>query len=194
MNGVVSSRVAMVNGFDDRPGPYPMGLMGLLATVAMLFAAFTAAILMRRTGTDWTRVTLPSVVWLNTILLVGSTAAIELARAAARRDAVDRLVRWLAASGVLGVVFLVGQMIAWRSLAAQGVFLPSNPHAAFFYMLSAVHGLHVVGGLGALTWTLRRARGGAYTAAHHGGLTHTAIFWHFMGGVWIYLLALLSTL
>ena len=91
-------------------------------------------------------------------------------------------------------VLLAGQMVAWRSLAAQGVFLPSNPHAAFFYMLSAVHGLHVVGGLGALTWTLRRAAGGAYTASNHDGLTHAAIFWHFMGGVWIYLLALLSTL
>ncbi len=194
MNGVVSSRVAIANEFGDRPGPYPMGLMGLLATVAMLFAAFTAAILVRRTGTDWTRVTLPSIVWANTVLLIGSTIAIELARASARRDAQQRLIHWLTTGSVIGVIFLVGQIAAWRSLAAQGVFLPSNPHAAFFYMLSAVHGLHMVGGLGALTWTSQRARRGVYTPHKHAGLTHAAIFWHFMGGVWIYLLVLLSTL
>ena len=194
MNGVVSSRVVTANEFGDRTGPYPMGLMGLLATVAMLFAAFTAAILMRRTGTDWTRVTLPSIVWANTLLLVGSTVAIELARASARRDAQQRLIHWLTTGSVFGVMFLVGQVVAWRSLAAQGIFLPSNPHAAFFYMLSAVHGLHVVGGLGALTWTSKRARRGAYTPREHAGLTHAAIFWQFMGGVWVYLLVLLSTL
>jgi cytochrome c oxidase subunit 3 len=82
--------------------------------------------------------------------------------------------------------------VAWKALIAQGVFLPSSPHAAFFYMLSAVHGAHVIGGLGALGWTLNRAFRGAYTATTHTGLTHAAIYWHFVGALWIYLLILLS--
>lgn len=173
------------------PGPYPIGLLAILATVAMLFAAFTAALLVRRTGSDWVRVALPSIVWFNTVLLAASSAAVEMARARMRRDAPQEAVRWLAVSGVLGTLFLAGQIVAWRSLAARGVFLPTNPHAAFFYMLSAVHGAHVVGGLSALAWITRRAVRGAYSRVQHVGLTHTAVFWHFVGGVWLYLMVLL---
>jgi cytochrome c oxidase subunit 3 len=194
MNGVVSDRMNLGPVVDQTHGPYPIGLMGLLSTVAMLFAAFTAAILVRRTGTDWIPVTLPPVVWINSLLIAASSVAVELARRSMRRGAVHDVFRTLAAAGALGALFLAGQVVAWRALAAQGVFLPSNPHAAFFYMLSAVHGLHVLGGLGALSHTLRRAVGGAYSPTSYEGLTHAAIFWHFVGGLWIYLLVLLSTL
>ncbi len=195
LNALAPDRV----GPDGKPGsvrlgPYPMGLMAILATVAMLFAAFTAALLVRRTGSDWTPVSLPPIIWLNTLLLIASSAAVELGRASVRRDALHGSARWLAIASLLGVLFLAGQIVAWRMLAARGVFLPTNPHAAFFYMLSAVHGAHVIGGLTALVWTLRRALRGAYTRARHAGLTHAAIFWHFVGGVWVHLLVLLSTL
>ncbi len=172
-------------------GPYPLGLLCILATVAMLFAAFTAALLVRRTGGDWVRVDLPVIVWLNTVFLLASSAAVEMARGKVRRNAQYGAVRWLAAAGFLGTLFLAGQIVAWRSLAARGVFLPTNPHAAFFYMLSAVHGAHVVGGLAALVWTTRRAVHGAYSWAQHVGLTHAAVFWHFVAGVWLYLMVLL---
>ena len=181
-------------GGIGRAGPYPMGTMAIVATVAMLFAAFTAALLVRRTGTDWVQVPLPWIVWLNTAVLLASSAALEVARARVRHGAGQSLVIWLAASGVLGLVFLAGQIAAWRMLAARGVFLPTSPHAAFFYMLSGIHGAHVIGGLAALAWTLRRALRGAYTPARHAGLNHVAIYWHFVGGVWIYLFIVLSTL
>lgn len=175
-----------------RPGPYPMGLMAILATVAMLFAAFTAALLIRRTGSDWIPVELPSIVWINAVVIVASSVLVEYSKRALRHgDGVYAPV-WLAMGSVLGLLFLAGQWVAWRALISQGVLLPSNPHAAFFYMLSAVHGAHVVGGLGALAWTLKRAFRGAYTATSHTGLTHAAIYWHFVGGLWIYLLILLS--
>ncbi len=177
-----------------RPAPYPVGLAAVLVTVGMLFAAFTAALLVRRTGTDWTPVALPPIVWVNTVILLVSSAAVELARAAAFRDDSRRCARWLTVAGLLGVAFLAGQVAAWRLLALRGVFLPSNPHAAFFYVLSAVHGAHLLGGLIALGVTLRRAAAGAYTAEHRAGLAHAAIYWHFVGGVWVYLLIVLSTL
>ena len=177
---------------DVRPGPYPMGLMAILATVAMLFAAFTAALLIRRTGADWTPVELPMIVWVNAVVIVASSVLVELSKRALRSDdGIDAPV-WLAMASVLGLVFLAGQWMAWRALIAQGLLLPSSPHAAFFYMLSGVHAAHVLGGLGALGWTLRRAFGGCYTASSHGGLTHAAIYWHFVGGLWVYLLMLLS--
>ncbi len=177
-----------------RPGPYPMGLMAILATVAMLFAAFTAALLVRRTGTDWTPVPLPLIVWWNTLALIASSAALEVARAQVRREDTRGAAGGLVIAGLLGALFLLGQIVAWRTLAARGVFLSSNPHSAFFYMLSALHGAHVLGGLIALGWTLRRALAGAYTRAHHAGFNHAAIYWHFVGAVWVYLLAVLSML
>jgi len=176
-------------------GPYPMGLMVLLATVTMLFAAFTAAILVRRTGTDWAPVVLPQILWLNTILILGSSVVLEAARKSVRSGSNLRHSKQrMALAGILGVAFLGGQIAAWNTLAANGVFLPSSSHAAFFYMLSAVHGAHVLGGIGALIWTYRRLLEGRYSPAEYTGLTHAAIYWHFVGIVWLYLLIILSTL
>lgn len=196
VTGRIATAHALAGGVaaGQRAGPYPMGLIAILATAAMLFAAFTAALLVRRTGGDWARVDLPPIVWLNTTLLLASSAAVELARGAVRLGAPPLASARLATGGVLGVLFLAGQILAWRALAAGGGFLPSSPYAAFFYMLSAVHGAHVLGGLAALGWTLRRMMRGAYSPTGHAGLTHAAIFWHFVGGVWIYLLVVLSTL
>ncbi len=174
------------------PGPYPMGLMAILSTVGMLFAAFTAALLIRRTGADWTPIELPMIVWVNSVVIVASSVFVEYSKRTLRQGDGTYAQLWLLMGSVLGLLFLVGQLLAWRALIAQGVLLPSSPHAAFFYMLSAVHGAHVLGGLGALAWTLRRAFGGGYTASSHTGLTHAAIYWHFVGAMWIYVLFLLS--
>lgn len=171
-----------------------MGLAGILATVGMLFAAFTAALLMRRMGADWAPVHLPPIVWVNTAVLLLSSVAVELARRAVVGEQLGDAVMWLGTATVLGALFLAGQVAAWRSLAAHQVLLSNHVHAAFFYVLSAVHGMHVVGGLGALGWTAARARRGAYSATRPGGLKHTAIYWHVVGGVWLYLLLLLTTL
>ena len=86
---------------------------------------------------------------------------------------------------------MVGQAVAWRELALQGVFLRSGPYSAFFYVLSVLHALHITAGLAALSWTWHRARTGAYTAESHAGLTHAAVFWHFLGATWICLFAVL---
>lgn len=186
-------RLAYADANPAPPGPYPMGLMGILATVAMLFAAFTAAILMRRTGMDWDPVRLPNHAWGNAVVLVVSSVCLELARRAARTgEGAPHLYIGLSAS--FGVVFLMGQLVLWNLLRKQGVYLPSNPHASFIYMLSAVHGLHVMGGIGALFWAFRKAAAGAFTPANRSSLNHVAAYWHFVGVVWFYLLVILATL
>ena len=152
-------------------------LLSFLATVVMLFAAFTAAYLIRRTAADWGRVDLPRVFWLNTAVLIASSGTIELAR---RRS--DR--RWLLATTALGLLFLGGQLLGWRTMAANGVFLPTHPHSAFIYMLTAVHGLHLLGGLGALLYAILRAT----------SVGLCATYWHFVDAVWIYLLIMLTVL
>ena len=150
-------------------------LLAFLAMTVMLFAAFTAAYLIRRTGTDWQHVSLPGILWLNTAVLAASSVTVELARRSAKPS-------WLAATTVLGIAFLAGQLLAWRTLAQEGIFLPTNPHSSFFYMLTAVHGMHLLGGIGALM----------YATAYRNALGLGATYWHFVDGVWLYVFLMLS--
>jgi cytochrome c oxidase subunit 3 len=146
-------------------------------------------------GTDWAPTALPPIVWINTGLLALSSVMVEAARRAALRGSPPAAAaRWLGGAGLLGLLFLTGQIAAWTILARQGVFLASSPHAAFFYVLSGVHGAHVLGGLGALAWTRRRAVRSVHLPRGTRGLTYVAIYWHFVGAVWVYLLLLLSIL
>jgi cytochrome c oxidase subunit 3 len=191
---IVSAAPPATTSRDPRAGPYPMGLMALLATVTMLFAAFTAAILVRRSAPDWTPVALPGLVWANLGVLAAASAMVERGRRSLRRGLAGPAASALGAGALLGLLFLAGQVATWSALADRGVLLPTNPHAAFFYTLSAVHGAHALGGVAALGWTWRRARRGAYAPGRDTGLLHAAVFWHYLGLVWLYLLVVLSTL
>ncbi len=151
-------------------------LLAVLATVTMLFAAFTSAYLIRRTSADWNRFTLPPVMLLNTVVLLASSVTLEFAR--------HRRRNWLVPTIALGLVFLVGQILAWSILASRGMFLPTSPYASFLYMLSAVHGLHLIGGLSALM----------HAGRHPSVFGLCAMFWHFLGGLWVYIVALLWAL
>jgi cytochrome c oxidase subunit 3 len=152
-------------------------LAALLATVAMLFTAFAAAYLERSSQAEWTRISLPGLIWINTGVLILSSVSMEIAR---RR----KLRGFLWVTVLLGVIFLAGQYAAWLGLRDQGIFVPSSPHSAFFYILTGLHGIHILGGLIALSVTRRRPD----------LLGLAAGFWHFMGLVWLYVLAVLTVL
>ena len=153
-------------------------LAALLATVGMLFAAFTAAYLERRVGSDWEAIRLPGIVWPSAFVQLLSSVALEIARRSGRRRS------WIAGALGLGVLFLVGQALAWIDLTGQGVFLKTHPYASFFYMLTAVHAVHVLGGIAALGATLRKPQ----------LLELSALYWHFVGAVWFYVLIVFSVL
>ncbi|GBD31799.1 putative cytochrome c oxidase subunit 3 [bacterium HR33] len=178
---------------EARP-PYAMGLVAIIASVTMLFVAFTAALLIRRTAPDWVPIDLPGILWWNTGVILASSLTMEFSRRAIRRGATALAERWTAGAFGLGVVFLGGQTAAWLVLVEKGVFLPSSPYASFFYLLSAVHGCHLIGGLVALGWCWRKLRAGAYGAFGHRGLGHAAIYWHFVGGLWLYVFFMLGAL
>ncbi|MFQ5776904.1 MAG: heme-copper oxidase subunit III [Terriglobia bacterium] len=163
-----------------------LGLWALLATLTMLFAGFTSAYLVRRAGSDWQAISMPPILWFNTVVLLASSLAMEAAR---RR--IGPLKRWLFAATALGFTFLAGQLFAWQQLAAQGVYLPTSPHSSFFYMLTAVHGLHLVGGLAALLYAFLRVGRPRRTPAEFAPLNLCATYWHFVDGVWVYLFVLL---
>jgi cytochrome c oxidase subunit 3 len=157
----------------------------------MLFAGFASAYLVRREGTDWIREQLPAILGFNTFVLLASSATMEASRASFRRCRSRGVMLWIAASAMLGLVFLGGQIIAWRQLVAKGVYLPSNPYSSFFYVLTAVHGVHLLGGIVALGYLGWRVVRRGPNLAGMDVLGSCATYWHFVGGVWLFLYLLL---
>lgn len=166
--------------------PARTGVWAGIAAITMMFAAFLSALLVRRGEADWVHVPLPPILYVNTLLLLASSATLERARA---RPA--PAVRWLSLTLALGLLFVAGQILAWRALAAQGLFLASSPASAFFYLLTAVHGTHLLGGIVALVYVRHRAQRdpGPGTA---GALGAASGYWHFLTALWVCLLLILT--
>ena len=163
-----------------------------LAAILMFFMALTSSYIVRKgLGGDWKPVRLPGILWLNTLVLLASSASIEAARRKHSEGETEAFRSWWALTTGLGIVFLVGQLVAWRQLAAGGIFLATNPASSFFYLLTAAHGLHLLGGIVALFYV-------PFRAWHRSRITQstaaelTSIYWHFMDGLWVFLFLLLN--
>ena len=163
----------------------------LLTAVIMLFAGLSSAYIVLRGTPEWQNITVPRIVWANTFVLFASSVAIEFARHAVRRNQSAGVRQWMAVSGILGVAFLVGQVVAWRHLVAAGVYLATTIHSSFFYVLTGAHALHLFGGLVGLAFVFKKAFANRLTAANHEPLRAFALYWHFMDVVWIYCFLLL---
>jgi cytochrome c oxidase subunit 3 len=168
-----------------------------LASILMLFIALTSAYIVRGVPAlnggqdDWIPIQMPPVLWLNTVVLVLSSVSIELSRRALKGDQYGRFKTWIGLTTVLGAAFLAGQLIAWRQLAAQGVYINSHPHSSFFYLLTSLHGVHLLGGVIALSYVTVAALRMRIGFRRRAAVNVTAIYWHFMDGLWIYLFVLL---
>jgi cytochrome c oxidase subunit 3 len=183
------------------PQPARTGTWIAIGTICMSFAALTSAMVVRQSGApDWRHFQLPSLLYVNTVVLLASSGTLEWSRRriAAIPGGTGRFVAPLQAlSGLyitlaLGLLFVTGQVIAWRQLAAQGLFLATAPSSAFFYVFTALHGVHVVGGLGGLVYVLSRLRP-TVSPVRPAPLGAAALYWHFMAGLWLYLLVILAT-
>jgi cytochrome c oxidase subunit 3 len=180
---------------DYAPVPSKSAIWVLIAAIAMSFAAFTSALVVRQgASTDWHHVTLPPILYWNTLVLLASGVTLEIAR---RRVAVFmggpktvdlNPARWLYVTASLGMVFVIGQYGAWLQLRSEGLYLATNPNSSFFYLLTAIHALHVLGGLVGLTYVLSKLH---RVVLRRSTLDSFAYYWHFMGILWVYLLVLL---
>jgi cytochrome c oxidase subunit 3 len=168
-----------------------------LASILMLFIALTSAYIVRGVPAlgggqdDWLPIDMPRVLWINTAILIASSISIELARRALKHNEYSRFKSWISLTTVLGIGFLAGQVRAWSELASQGVYINSHPHSSFFYLLTSLHGLHLLGGVVALTYVTIAALRMRIGFRRRTALNVTAIYWHFMDGLWIYLFGLL---
>jgi len=178
---------------DPSAEPVRTGIWIGLAAITMSFAAFTSALVVRQsTATDWHHLVIPRIVLANTLVLIVSSVTLEVARRKLALYFRSKDLRrpaplfWLWATLLLGLIFVAGQYVAWLKLRAQGVYLASNPNSAFFYVLTAMHGLHVLGGLGGLVRVLYKIR--ISGPLRRSTLDATSYYWHFMGILWLYLL------
>lgn len=168
-----------------------LGLAAFLAVVTSLFALFISAYLMRRHMHDWTAVDEPRILWLNTALLACASLVYHRTRSAAIAGDLGRLKAGLGLAGLLTFLFLAGQLLAWQDLHASGYYLSSNPANAFFYLLTAVHGLHLLGGLWVWARSAVKVVTGADPEAVRMSVQLCTVYWHYLLLVWILLFALL---
>ncbi len=169
-----------------------VGLGIFLAVVGALFTLLVSAYLTRLSGSDWWSIPIPRVLWVNTATLAASSVALQWAKTEARLDRGDVLNTALAVAFVLAVLFLGGQVLAWRQLVSAGYVLADNPSNSFFYMITGFHGLHILGGLFVLGRTTIRARTSPVRAKVSLSVDLCAIYWHFMLVVWLILFALFA--
>lgn len=169
-----------------------VGLAFFLAVVGSLFALLTGAYFMRRELGDWQPLPVPPILWLNTIVLLLSSLALEWAQRSVRQGDLGRVRVGLAAAGVFAITFLAGQFTAWQELSAAGYYVSGNPANSFFYLVTGLHGLHILGGLVALGWAGVKAwdRGGIDSVRLNVELCAT--YWLFMLFVWMVLFSLLA--
>jgi cytochrome c oxidase subunit 3 len=167
---------------------YVTGVTVGLAGVVMLFMALVSALIVRKgSSNDWATLIMPRVLWLNTAILIASSCTVVRARRLLASSDLVGFRRWWLATTMLGLLFLVGQLIAWHTLVIDGLYIDSNPSSSFFYVLTAFHGLHLLGGVIGLLyvalWPAKRKRQMAITEA-------AAMYWHFMDGLWVFIFLL----
>jgi cytochrome c oxidase subunit 3 len=176
------------------PPPASTGIWVIMASITMSFAAFTSALVVRQGTAPLQHITLPPVLYLNTLMIVASSVTLEIARRriaafmGEKKDQAANPALWLYLTLALGLLFVAGQTFAWVRLRAQGFGLATNISYSFFYVLTVMHALHLLGGLGGMA----RVIGKLHNATlRRSTLDATSRYWHFMGVLWVYLLLLL---
>ncbi len=183
---------------ENQPGrgildiePAKVALISFIAVVTSLFALFLSAYLMRMKLADWNPLAEPKLLWLNTGLLVLASNAFQSTRGASKRGQLLTVKTGLLAGGVCTTLFLLGQLVAWQQLNAGGYFMTSNPANSFFYLLTALHGLHLLGGMWVWGRTTTRVLTGADAESVRLSVELCTVYWHYLLLVWIVLFALL---
>jgi cytochrome c oxidase subunit 3 len=173
---------------SDRARVAITGMWIALAPILMLFMAFASAYVVRQgLGEDWVPVEIPRLLWMNTGALLLSSLALERAR---RREPRAQQV-WILMAAALGMLFLAGQVVAWRELTGRGIRMATTPYSSFFYLLTGAHGVHLLGGVLGLGAAALWPVAGLGRLPRAVAMRLAAIYWHFMGLLWLGLFLLL---
>ena len=164
--------------------------IGMISILMFFMALASAFLVLRHSSEEWVTVHLPWILWVNTLILLGSSFTLERARSRlSLRDMLGFRKLWFATT-LMGFVFVGGQLVAWRQLVAQGVYIASNQGSSFFYIFTGAHAIHLLGGVATLLFValhnFEKSQISVSAAAEI-----TSYYWHFMDGLWIFLFVLL---
>lgn len=185
------------NGGSPGGGSVPVdvsvtGIWIAIAAIVMFFAALTSVWVIRKgISREWIPTALPAIIYVDSVILLISSLTLEFSRGSLTAGFPRRFLAWLYITLALGIAFIAGQLDAWRDLVHHGVYLATNPSSSFFYLLTAAHGLHLLGGVIALSIAAFRGPKMARGLKSRKLLDVTAIYWHFMYALWVYILLLL---
>ncbi|CAM3776458.1 MULTISPECIES: cytochrome c oxidase subunit 3 [Aquirufa] len=158
-----------------------------IVSIIMLFAAFTSAYLVRKAEGNWVEFQLPNLFWISTVVLLLSSASMHFALLAAKKDQFNALRISISITFVLGLLFLVLQYFGWVQLVEMNVYFVGNPSGSFVYVLSGLHGLHLISGLIVLIVALVAAFRMKINAKALTQIKICSTYWHFLDALWIYL-------
>jgi cytochrome c oxidase subunit III len=167
--------------------PKKFGLWLFIVSIIMVFAALTSAYIVRQAEGNWLIFELPQLFWVNTIVIAVSSVTLHWAYLSARRDNLEAVKMATLLTTVLGVAFIVGQFLAWGTLVKNNVYFVGNPSGSFVYVLSGLHGLHIVGGVVFLLVLSSSAMKYKINSKNLRQIEMCATYWHFLGGLWLYL-------
>jgi cytochrome c oxidase subunit III len=181
---------------DSSPGSevpqrtYVTGMTIGLGGILMFFMALVSAYIVRKgiTNARWVPLEVPRILWFNTAILIASSFTISRSRTRFLAGDNASFRHWWSVTTILGIFFLAGQLIAWRQLVDAGLYLATNPSSSFFYVFTAAHGLHIVGGILALLAVAYRP---LHRLTRATAIEVVAMYWHFMDGLWVFLFLLL---
>jgi cytochrome c oxidase subunit III len=167
----------------------PLLYIGMISIV-MLFAGLTSAYVVRADSGNWLVFKLPDIAIISTALILSSSLTMLMAQKAIKKDNYFLTSLGLFLTFALGIAFFFTQIEGWRQLTGQGIYFVgkySNPAGSFLYFIALVHMLHMIGGLIALIFSLTKSLLKKYSSADFLGIELTAIYWHFLDLLWVYL-------
>lgn len=178
------------NGTSSNVHPLKFSLWLIIISILMMFGAFTSAYIVRREEGNWLEFDLPGMFLMNTVIIVLSSVAMQWAYVAAKKNNLNMVKLMVALTMVLGIAFLYGQLNAWGDLVANNVYFggsDSNPAGSFLYVLTGVHGFHLVTGLVFLLMVLISSLKYKVHSKNMLRIQLCTTYWHFLGALWLYL-------
>ncbi|MEM6360227.1 MAG: cytochrome c oxidase subunit 3 [Bacteroidota bacterium] len=171
--------------------PRKFGLWLFMVTVVMIFAALTSAYIVRQGEGNWTQFDLPMSMWVSSVLILISSVTMHWALVSAKSNDLEKVKLAISITSALGVAFLISQLVVWSDLVADNIYFVGNPSGSFLYVLSGVHGLHLVSGVIFLIIVLISTYRYKVHSKNLTQIQMCASYWHFLDVLWIYLFVFL---
>jgi len=163
-----------------------------IVSIVMLFAALTSAYVVKQSEGNWLNFNLPGMFWITTIIIVTSSITMQMALRAVRNDNFAKLKIFLIMTAILGLIFLIGQYQSWKQLVGMDVFFVGNPAGSFLYVLTGLHGIHIISGIIFLLIMIFSSFRLKVHSKKMVKIEMCTTYWHFLGGLWLYLFLFLK--